>query len=219
MIRIEKICKCYKNGSGDFEALKNATFHIKKGEFAAITGASGSGKTTLMNIIGCLDCASSGKYCLDGLDISSAGRRTLTTVRNEKIAFIFQSFNLLGRLTALENAALPLIYRGLPKREALDRAEEALRAVGLAMRAYSFPSELSGGQQQRVAAARAIAADTPVILADEPCGSLDSRSGARIMELLHEQHEKGRTVVLITHDMRAAETADRIITVADGIVS
>ncbi len=218
MIRTEGITKLYKSGEREFFALRNVSLKIGRGEFAAITGSSGSGKTTLMNILGCLDRATSGSYILDGMDVGNAAKRVQSRLRNEKIAFIFQSFNLLSGLTALENAALPLIYRGIPKAKARERAELALDSVGLSMRAHHKPCQLSGGQQQRVAIARAIASDTPLILADEPCGSLDSRSGKCIMELLKRENEKGKTVVLITHDMKAAETADRIITVKDGLV-
>ena len=176
MIKTKKICKLYNTGAGAVEALTDVSLHIAPGEFVAITGASGSGKTTLMNILGCLDNATSGEYFLDGEEVSRFRPSRQAMVRNRKIAFIFQGFNLLPALTAAENTALPLIYRGMNKREALERAETALMQVGLSMRSGHKPSELSGGQQQRVAVARAIAADAPVILADEPCGSLDSRS-------------------------------------------
>ncbi len=216
MIKTKKICKLYNTGAGAVEALTDVSLHIAPGEFVAITGASGSGKTTLMNILGCLDNATSGEYFLDGEEVSRFRPNRQAMVRNRKIAFIFQGFNLLPALTAAENTALPLIYRGLNKREALERAETALMQVGLSMRSGHKPSELSGGQQQRVAVARAIAADAPVILADEPCGSLDSRSGNRIMELLHDENSRGKTIVLITHDRNAAATAQRRIEVADG---
>lgn len=216
MIRTKRICKLYNTGAGAVEALTDVSFHIAPGEFVAITGASGSGKTTLMNILGCLDNATSGEYFLDGEEVSRFRPNRQAMVRNRKIAFIFQGFNLLPGLTAAENAALPLIYRGMSKREALEKAENALMQVGLSMRSGHKPSELSGGQQQRVAVARAIAADAPVILADEPCGSLDSRSGNRIMELLHDEKRHGKTIVLITHDQNAAATAQRRIEVADG---
>lgn len=216
MIKTKKICKLYNTGAGAVEALTDVSLHIAPGEFVAITGASGSGKTTLMNILGCLDNATSGEYFLDGEEVSRFRPSRQAMVRNRKIAFIFQGFNLLPALTAAENTALPLIYRGMSKREALERAETALMQVGLSMRSGHKPSELSGGQQQRVAVARAIAADAPVILADEPCGSLDSRSGNRIMELLHDENSRGKTIVLITHDRNAAATAQRKIEVADG---
>ena len=216
MIKTKKICKLYNTGAGAVEALTDVSLHIAPGEFVAITGASGSGKTTLMNILGCLDNATSGEYFLEGEEVSRFRPNRQAMVRNRKIAFIFQGFNLLPALTAAENTALPLIYRGMNKREALERAETALMQVGLSMRSGHKPSELSGGQQQRVAVARAIAADAPVILADEPCGSLDSRSGNRIMELLHEENSRGKTIVLITHDRNAAATAQRRIEVADG---
>lgn len=216
MIKTKKICKLYNTEAGAVEALTDVSLHIAPGEFVAITGASGSGKTTLMNILGCLDNATSGEYFLDGEEVSRFRPSRQAMVRNRKIAFIFQGFNLLPALTAAENTALPLIYRGMNKREALERAETALMQVGLSMRSGHKPSELSGGQQQRVAVARAIAADAPVILADEPCGSLDSRSGNRIMELLHDENSRGKTIVLITHDRNAAATAQRKIEVADG---
>ena len=219
MIKTKKICKLYNTGAGAVEALTDISLHIAPGEFVAITGASGSGKTTLMNILGCLDNATSGEYFLDGEEVSKFRPNRQAMVRNRKIAFIFQGFNLLPSLTAAENTALPLIYRGMGKREALERAETALMRVGLSMRSNHKPSELSGGQQQRVAVARAIAADAPVILADEPCGSLDSRSGSRIMELLHDENARGKTIVLITHDRNAAATAQRRIEVADGRIT
>lgn len=218
MIVTEGITKLYKSGDGEFAAIRDVSLKIERGEFAAITGASGSGKTTLMNILGCLDKASSGSYYLDGEDVANVSGKRRSRLRNEKIAFIFQSFNLLSGLNALENAALPLIYRGISRSKAYEKAEAALDMVGLTMRASHKPNQLSGGQQQRVAIARAIASDTPVILADEPCGSLDSRSGSRIMELLKKENEKGKTIILITHDLNAAKKADRIITVKDGQV-
>lgn len=218
MIRTVGLSKRYRTGGGTVEALSDVTLSIGRGEFVAITGESGSGKTTLMNLLGCLDSATSGEYFLDGEEVSRLRPARRTWLRNRKIAFVFQGFNLLSSLTAAENAALPLIYRGLPKRVGLERAEEALAMVGLSMRSAHKPTELSGGQQQRVAVARAIAADTPVILADEPCGSLDSRSGGRVMELLHAEHRRGKTVILITHDRAAAMTADRMIHVSDGKV-
>lgn len=218
MIVTEGITKLYKSGEREFAALRDVSIRIERGEFVAITGASGSGKTTLMNILGCLDRASSGSYFLDGENVADLSGKRRTRLRNEKIAFIFQSFNLLNGLNALENAALPLIYRGLSRSRAHERAEAALDMVGLTMRALHKPNQLSGGQQQRVAIARAIASDTPVILADEPCGSLDSRSGSRIMDLLKSENEKGKTIILITHDLNAAGKADRLITVKDGRV-
>lgn len=216
MIKTRKICKLYETAAGSVAALSDISLNISAGEFVAITGASGSGKTTLMNILGCLDSATSGEYFLDGEEVSRFGSTRQAAVRNRKIAFIFQGFNLLSSLTAVENAALPLIYRGVSRREALERAEKALSQVGLSMRSTHKPSELSGGQQQRVAIARAIAADAPVILADEPCGSLDSRSSTRIMNLLHEENSRGKTVILITHDNNAASTAERQIEISDG---
>ncbi len=216
MIKTENLCKRYRNGTGEIAALTGVTISIEKGEFIAVTGESGSGKTTLMNILGCLDSADEGSYFLDGEEVSRLRPGKQADVRNRKIAFVFQGFNLLPGLTAAENAALPLIYRGVPRRAGLERAEEALSLVGLSMRSSHKPHELSGGQQQRVAVARAIAADAPVILADEPCGSLDTRSGKRVMDLLHSENRRGKTVVLITHDLAAAKTADRILRFSDG---
>lgn len=216
MIKIRKIFKIYNTDAGSFEALSDISLDISAGEFVAITGASGSGKTTLMNILGCLDNATTGEYFLDGEDVSKFGASRQAAIRNKKIAFIFQGFNLLPALTAAENVALPLIYRGVSRRKAIESAENALSKVGLSMRSSRKPPELSGGQQQRVAIARAIAADAPVILADEPCGSLDSRSGEKIMELLHDENRHGKTVILITHDKKAAATAGRRIEIADG---
>lgn len=216
MIKIRKIYKLYNTGAGTVKALSDISLDISPGEFVSITGTSGSGKTTLMNILGCLDSPTEGDYFLDGEEVSRFGAYRQAEIRNRKIAFIFQGFNLLPALTAAENAALPLVYRGIRRHEAFERAEYALSQVGLSMRSAHKPSELSGGQQQRVAVARAIAADAPVILADEPCGSLDSRSGERIMELLHNENKRGKTVILITHDKKAAATADRKIEIADG---
>ncbi|MCL2696904.1 MAG: ABC transporter ATP-binding protein [Oscillospiraceae bacterium] len=216
MIKIRDIHKKYKMGEGIIAALDSVSIDIGGGEFVSVTGASGSGKTTLMNILGCLDSPSDGSYILDGEDVSRMSRRRLARVRNLKIGFIFQGFNLIPTLTARENVLLPLIYRKTPARLREKLADEALGIVGLTKRANHRPSQLSGGQQQRVAIARAIAAKPPLILADEPCGSLDSRTGADIMRILRGLNEAGRTVVLITHDEKAARTADKIIRISDG---
>lgn len=217
MIKIRNLTKIYSPCTEhEVMALDNVSLEVKKGEFAAVVGASGSGKTTLMNIIGCLDTQTEGEYFLDGTDISSLSSAKLSRVRGEKISFIFQGFNLIPTLTAEENVELPLIYRGVPAEKRREAARLSLEAVGLSMRADHLPSELSGGQQQRVAIARALAANAPVILADEPCGSLDSRSGGMIMEMLHSLNKEGRTVVLITHDNGAALTAHRQIRISDG---
>ena len=206
-------------GENCLHALTDVSFTIPKGEFAAIVGASGSGKTTLMNIIGCLDTATRGEYFLDGEKISSLSQNRLSVIRNEKIGFVFQGFNLIPTLTAAENVELPLIYRRMRRAERAELVKNALELVGLSSRAEHKPNQLSGGQQQRVAIARAIAACPPVILADEPCGNLDSRSGGIIMDILHSLNKSGKTVVLITHDDNAARTAEIIIRIKDGVVS
>jgi len=203
-------------GENIIAALDGVSLDIRGGEFVSITGASGSGKTTLMNILGCLDSPSEGSYILDDEDVSRMSRRRLARVRNLKIGFIFQGFNLIPTLTARENVLLPLLYRKTAVRMRERLADEALEIVGLSERGNHRPSQLSGGQQQRVAIARAIAAKPPLILADEPCGSLDSRTGRDIMKTLRALNEAGRTIVLITHDERAAKTADKIIRIADG---
>ena len=219
MIRIKEIYKDYQMGESCLHALSDVSFNIAEGEFAAIVGASGSGKTTLMNIIGCLDTATKGEYFLDGRRISSLSQNELSVIRNEKIGFVFQGFNLIPTLTAAENVELPLIYRKMRRSERTELVKSALEMVGLSARAEHKPNQLSGGQQQRVAIARAIAASPPVILADEPCGNLDSRSGGIIMDILHDLNKSGKTVVLITHDGNAAKTAQRIIRIKDGVVS
>ncbi|MDR2559253.1 MAG: ABC transporter ATP-binding protein [Oscillospiraceae bacterium] len=216
MITIRGIHKKYRMGEGIIAALDSVNLDIGEGEFVSVTGASGSGKTTLMNILGCLDSPSEGSYILDGEDVSRMSRRRLARVRNLKIGFIFQGFNLIPTLTARENVLLPLIYRKTPAKTRERLADEALEIVGLSKRANHRPSQLSGGQQQRVAIARAIAAKPPLILADEPCGSLDSRTSADIMKILRGLNETGRTVVLITHDEKAARSADKIIRISDG---
>jgi len=219
MIKVRDIHKKYNMGEGGYNiiaALDNVNLDIGGGEFVSITGASGSGKTTLMNILGCLDSPSEGSYILDGEDVSRMSRRRLAKVRNLKIGFIFQGFNLIPTLTARENVLLPLLYRKTPARSREQLADEALEIVGLSARANHRPSQLSGGQQQRVAIARAIAAKPPLILADEPCGSLDSRTGADIMQTLRDLNKAGRTVVLITHDEKAARLADKVIRISDG---
>ena len=205
-------------GSNTITALDNIDVTVKKGEFCAILGASGSGKSTLMNIIGCLDKASSGEYFLCGQNVSKLSGKALSYIRNRKIGFIFQGFNLVPTLTALENVELPLTYRKTPKRERRRLANMALELVGLSQRCDHKPSELSGGQQQRVAIARAIAANPDLILADEPCGNLDSKSGKKVMDTLVKLNKQGRTIVLITHDENAAKVAQNIIRLSDGRV-
>lgn len=217
MIKTENLTKIYSPCTGcSVTALDNVSIEVADGEFLSVVGASGSGKTTLMNIMGCLDTPTEGSYRLDGTDISTLTSAQLSNVRSQKISFVFQGFNLIPTLTAAENVELPLIYRRIPIRERKETVKQALEAVGLEKRAGHLPLELSGGQQQRVAIARAFATNAPLILADEPCGNLDSKAGAVIMEMLHRMNRLGKTVVLITHDERAARTADREIRISDG---
>lgn len=219
MIKAENVTKIYSTGAGiKVKALDGISLEVKDGEFVSIVGTSGSGKTTLMNIIGCLDIPTEGSYCLDGADISALTSKELSDIRSQKISFVFQSFNLIPSLTAAENVELPLIYRKVDPQVRRETVEKALESVGLSSRADHLPWELSGGQQQRVAIARAFAADAPLILADEPCGNLDSKAGADVMEMLHRMNRLGKTVVLITHDERAALTAHRQVRIADGRV-
>ena len=219
MLKLRSIEKVYHMGDNEIKALDRVDVTVEKGEFAAILGTSGSGKSTLMNIMGCLDRPSSGEYFLCGKDVSRLSGRALSFIRNEKIGFIFQGFNLIPMLTARENVELPLKYRRNPRINVKQRhllADAALEIVGLSSRAEHKPSELSGGQQQRVAIARAIAAEPDLILADEPCGNLDSKSGKKVMDTLKSLNLQGRTIVLITHDERAAKSATKIIRLADG---
>lgn len=218
MIRIEDMVKTYRMGSNEVKALNGVTLHIKPQEFVAIIGPSGSGKSTLMNMIGCLDTPSSGIYFLDGKEVSELKDDALADFRNKKIGFVFQSFNLLPKLNALENVELPLVYMGISSRKRHVMAMEALERVGLGDRVHHKPSELSGGQQQRVAIARALSSRPPLILADEPTGALDSKSGTEIMKMLDELHGEGKTIVLITHDQNVANRAHRIIRIHDGKV-
>lgn len=216
LIDAQGLCKRYPCGHEGVTALENATVQIARGELVAIVGRSGSGKSTLMNLLGCLDTPSSGRYLLDGQDVSQMSPDRLAAVRNAEIGFIFQGFHLLPRLTALENVALPLRYRGLRRMPRLELATRALEQVGLGSRLHHRPAELSGGQQQRVAIARAIAGAPRVILADEPTGNLDSSSGLVVMELLLDLWRQGSTVVLITHDATVASRAQRVIEIVDG---
>lgn len=219
MIDIKDLCKVYMVGEEKVRALDHATLHIYPKEFVSIIGPSGSGKSTLMNIIGCLDVADAGSYHLDGLPIESYSENQLAKIRNEKIGFVFQSFNLIPKLTAEENVELPLIYQGLPRQERAERVREALERVGLTKRAKHLPTELSGGQQQRVAIARAIATRPKLILADEPTGALDSKTSQEIIDIFHELHAQGNTIVLITHDPNVAKQAARSIHILDGRIS
>lgn len=216
LISVQDMCKIYNPGENEVRALDHVSLEIEKGEFVAIIGHSGSGKSTLMNMLGCLDVPTSGSYYLNGKDVSAMKDNQLSEIRNQEIGFIFQGFNLIANLTALENVELPLIYRGIGRAQRHKLAKEALVRVGLEKRMEHKPSEMSGGQQQRVAIARAIAAQPPVILADEPTGNLDSASTQEIMEILKSLHEAGRSVILITHDNEIAEQAKRVIRILDG---
>lgn len=218
MIRLEELSKHYQMGKVVVKALNNVSLTIAAGEMVGIVGPSGSGKSTLMNILGCLDVPTSGKYYLDGKEVSELDEDELAEIRNRKIGFVFQNFNLLPSLTALENVELPLIYRGIGGAERRIRALEALEKVGLSDRIDHKPVELSGGQQQRVAIARALAGDPPVILADEPTGNLDSRSGREVMEILAQLHQQGKTIIIITHDQNIAARLPRVIRIQDGML-
>lgn len=218
MIRVRDLCKIYNPGENEVRALDHVDLSIDRGELVGIIGHSGSGKSTLMNMLGCLDVPTSGSYYLNGKDVSNMTDDELSDVRNVEIGFIFQGFNLIPNLTAEENVELPLIYRGVPKKEREELAVESLKIVGLEHRMDHKPSEMSGGQQQRVAIARAIAARPPVILADEPTGNLDSHSTQEIMEVLKGLHRSGRTVILITHDDEIAAQVNRVIRIKDGKV-
>ena len=216
IITVDNVNKTYKNGSLELQVLKNISFKVDKGEFLAIMGSSGSGKSTMMNILGCLDNQYEGKYILDGIDISKSTENELSEIRNKKIGFIFQSFNLLPRLTALENVELPLIYSSVPKEERHKRADELLEMVGLKERTHHRPNELSGGQRQRVAIARALVNNPSIILADEPTGNLDSKSEEEIIEILQKLNKMGKTIVIVTHEPNIGEIAQRKIVFKDG---
>ena len=216
MIDLQNISRVYQMGTEKVYALNRACLHIDDGEFVSIIGPSGSGKSTLMNIVGCLDSADSGTYLLDGMPIESYTENQLAKVRNEKIGFVFQQYNLIPKLTAEENVELPLIYQKVPKKERTERVKEALERVNMYARAKHLPTELSGGQQQRVAIARAIVTRPSLILADEPTGNLDSKTSAEIMEVFRELHSGGNTIVLITHDNDVARQAERIVHIRDG---
>lgn len=215
-IRTEELHKHYKVGGVTVRALDGVSLEIADGEYVTIVGTSGSGKSTLMNILGCLDTPTSGRYFLDGREVGSLSDSELSEIRSRRIGFIFQSFNLIPSLTALENVELPLLYRKIPKKKRSDIALAALESVGLSDRALHRPTELSGGQQQRVAIARAIAADPQIILADEPCGNLDSRSGAEILDILAELNRNGKTIIMITHNEETAKKAKRLVRISDG---
>ncbi len=216
MIHVQELQKYYTVGANTIKALNGVSLDIDDGEYVTVVGTSGSGKSTLMNILGCLDTPTSGSYLLDGEDVAALSDNTLSDIRSVKIGFIFQSFNLIQGLTALENVELPLLYRKVPKKQRSEIAMRALDSVRLSDRALHRPTELSGGQQQRVAIARAIAADPAMILADEPCGNLDSRSGAEVLDILSELSRKGKTIVMITHNEDTARKAQRLVRISDG---
>ncbi len=218
MIEVEELEKTYSAGSVATPVLKSVNFRIDKGEYVAIMGTSGTGKSTLMNILGCLDKPTAGRYELDGIDVGSLNDDALSRLRNRKIGFVFQQFHLLERATAMKNVMLPLIYSKEYPENAEEQAEKALAAVGLTDRRLYRPNELSGGQQQRVAIARALITDPEIILADEPTGALDRKSGLEVMAIFKELHQQGRTIILVTHDLAVAENAQRIIVLEDGKV-
>ncbi len=218
MIKLTDIYKIYKDGDGgnEIRALDGINLHVKKGEFLAIVGSSGSGKSTCMNIIGCLDIPTSGTYYLNGHDVSTLDEYSLAKIRNKELGFVFQQYNLISKLNLLENVELPLVYRGLRAEKRREMAMTALDRVGLADRAAKYPSQLSGGQQQRVSIARALAGEPPVILADEPTGALDSKTGSDVLEFLKKLHREGTSIVLITHDNSIAEQIPRVVRIHDG---
>jgi putative ABC transport system ATP-binding protein len=216
VIRVQGAHKYYELGETRVHALRGVSLEIQRGEFVAIMGASGSGKSTFMNILGCLDRPSSGRYLLEGLDVSKHDKRALAQIRNQKIGFVFQGFNLLARTTALENTELPTLYTKIEKDERRKRAVEALTLVGLADRMEHFPSQMSGGQQQRVAVARALVNRPSILLADEPTGNLDSRTSVEIMEVFQNLNDKGLTIVLVTHEHDVAQFAKRVLVFRDG---
>ena len=217
MITLEGVTKIYHAGEVEVPALKGLSLHIPEGEFVAIMGPSGSGKSTLMNLIGCLDQPSSGRYILDGYDVSALSDDQLAWIRNRKIGFVFQSFNLIPRASAVHNVEMPLIYAG-DNQQRRERAMAALESVGILDRASHLPNELSGGQQQRVAVARALVTDPAILLADEPTGNLDSESSLEIMKMLRDLNRQGRTIVLITHEADIASFASRVVRLRDGVI-
>ena len=219
ILEMRDICKDYPMGKSVNHILKHIDLDVEEGEYLAIMGPSGSGKTTLMNLIGCLDVPTSGSYLLSGQDITKCTPKQLAVVRNKQLGFVFQSFNLLPKLTALDNVALPLLYGGVKKAERLERARAALETVGLSDRVDHRPDQLSGGQGQRVAIARAIVGKPQLLLADEPTGALDSASGAQVMELFRQLHESGSTIIMITHDQGIAQHAHTIMNIRDGVLS
>lgn len=218
LIEVRDVYKIYNPGENQVNALDGVSITIDEGEFVAIIGQSGSGKSTLMNMLGLLDTPTHGEYYINGKLVDDLTDDQMSVIRNEEIGFIFQGFNLISSLSAIENVELPLVYRGMPKQERREISQQALERVGLGSRIHHLPAEMSGGQQQRVAVARAIAAKPPVILADEPTGNLDTKSTKEVMAILHELKDEGRTVIVITHDNEIAEEAERVIRIRDGKV-
>ena len=219
MIQLNDVCKSYQMGEETVHALDHASLHVRQGEFVSIAGPSGSGKSTMMNIVGCLDMADEGEYLLDSQSIQDYSEKELARIRNQKIGFVFQNFNLLSKMSAAENVELPLIYQRISANKRKEMVEEALEQVNLVERMKHKPTELSGGQQQRVAIARALATKPSLLLADEPTGALDSRTSKEILELLQDLHERGNTILLITHDEDIADQAERKVHIRDGKVS
>ncbi len=219
ILSMKGIVKEYNMGGEISRVLKGIDLTVNSGEFLAVLGPSGSGKSTLMNIIGCLDVPTEGEYVLSGRTIGEQDEKTLAHIRSKEIGFIFQSFHLLQRQTALENVELPMIYSGLPKNERIERAKEMLEKVGLGDKMYHFPNQMSGGQQQRVAIARAISTNPTILLADEPTGALDQKTGKQVMDLFHKLNDEGRTIIMITHDVNIAKHATRIVRILDGNIS
>ena len=216
ILKLTDICKDYKQGKEPVRVLKNVSMTVEKGDYLAIMGPSGSGKTTLMNLIGCLDVPTSGEYELDGKNLKDLSDDALAEIRNKHIGFVFQHFHLMPKMDAVENVALPLLYAGVPLKERRERAEEALKAVGLEERMHFLPNQMSGGQCQRVAIARAMVGKPDLLLADEPTGALDTKSGAQIMEIFRQLSEEGMTIIMITHEHSIAECADKIYHILDG---
>ena len=217
LIEIKNLIKTYATGDTSFNALDDVSLSVKQGEFVAIMGASGSGKSTFMNVLGCLDKPTSGTYFLDGIDVSKMTMDELSAIRNRKLGFVFQGFNLISRTSALENVEMPMIYKGIPPEERIKRAKAALKIVGLEKRETHMPNQMSGGQQQRVAIARAIVNDAPIILADEPTGNLDTKTSIEVMEFFVKLNSAaGKTIVLVTHEPDIAEYAKRVVTFRDG---
>ena len=219
LISLKNICRSYRNGEQELQVLKNINLEIGEGEFVAIMGPSGSGKSTLMNTIGMLDTPTSGEYYLEGQEVACLGEKQLAQVRNQQIGFVFQQFFLLSKMDAVQNVELPLIYAGVPAAQRRKLAEEYLSKVELTDRIHHLPSELSGGQKQRVAIARALVNDPSIILADEPTGALDTKTGSQIMELLVELNEEGKTIIMVTHEPEIAAYAKRQIVIRDGVIS